>query len=176
EAAINNVNQDLSQQNTQAFALILFNGFLAQNPENADFQLPDLSGNINNAISQQLNNLANRYIKFVEVDFGLDAYQTDSEQEQMDLTVSVRKRLFNDRLLIRLDGKASSETGPDQGSTQTFLDNVTVEYSLTPSGRFKLKFYNQRDFDDFIGGTALKVGGALVFSKDFNTWRWKKRQ
>ena len=176
EAAINNVNQDLSQQNTQAFALILFNGFLAQNPGNADFQLPDLSGNINNAISQQLNNLANRYIKFVEVDFGLDAYQTDSEQEQMDLTVSVRKRLFNDRLLIRLDGKASSETGPDQGSTQTFLDNVTVEYSLTPSGRFKLKFYNQRDFDDFIGGTALKVGGALVFSKDFNTWRWKKRQ
>ncbi|MCG8326803.1 MAG: translocation/assembly module TamB [Chitinophagales bacterium] len=176
QSAIASINQDPNQQNTQAFALILFNGFLSQNLGNSDFQILDLSGDLNNVISQRLNNLANRYIKFVEVDFGLDTYQNSNDLSQTDFKVSIRKRLLNDRLLISLDGKTTTESGTEQSSSQTYLDNVTVEYSLTQNGRFKIKLYNQRDFDDFIGGTAVKLGGILVFSKDFHGLRWQKKR
>ncbi|MEM1320626.1 MAG: translocation/assembly module TamB domain-containing protein [Bacteroidota bacterium] len=169
--AINNINSDPSQQNTQAFSLILFNGFIAQTMENTDFQVVDLSGNINNVITQQLNGLANKYIKFVELDFGLDSYKDANDIAQTDFKVSVRKRLLNNRLTISLDGKTSTERGTDDSESQTYLDNITVEYALTPDGRFRIKVYNQREFDDFIGGTGLKVGGALVFSKDFSSFR-----
>ena len=175
QTAITNINQDPSQQNTQAFSLILFNGFLSQNLGNSDFKVVDISGNINNVITQQLNGLANRYIKFVEVDFGLNTYANNDNNSQSDFRVSVRKRFLNDRLVISLDGKTTTETGTEQSSSQTYLDNVTVEYALTPNGRFKIKLYNQRDYDDFIGGTAVKLGGALVFSKDFNGARFSKK-
>ncbi|MEM6964470.1 MAG: hypothetical protein AAF573_06870 [Bacteroidota bacterium] len=171
QTAINQINQDPSQQNTQAFALILFNGFIAQGVGQGEFQLVDISGGINSAITNQLNNLANRYIKFVELDFGIDSYENSNENAQTDFKISVRKRLLNDRLTISLDGKTTTETGTDESSSQSYLDNVTVEYSLTPSGRFKIKIYNKRDFDDFIQGTGVKVGSALVFSKEFNEIR-----
>lgn len=171
EAVIQQINLDESSQNTQAFALILFNGFIGQNIGNSDLQVVDLQGNVNNLITQQLNNLANRYIKFVELDFGLDTYE-EAAGTRSDFRFSVRKRFLNDRLSINIDGVTTSESGQDESSSQTYLDNITVEYSLTPDGRFRVKVYNQRDFDDFIGQTGIKVGGALVFSKDFKHFRF----
>ncbi len=175
KAAINNINRDPSQQNTQAFALILFNGFLAPNVGDSEFRVVDASGSINNVITQQLNGLANRYIKFVEVDFGLDSYESNDDNVHTDFRVSVRKRLLNDRLVISLDGKTTTDSGAEESSSQTYLDNVTIAYSLTPNGRFKIKLYNQRDYDDFVSGTAVKLGGALVFSKDFNRVRFRNK-
>ena len=167
-AAIDLINQDEGQQNTQAFAMILFNGFLANDVENSDFKVIDVSGNINNMITSQLNNIANRYIKFVELDFGLDTESNSANESSTDFRVSIRKRFLNDRLTISLDGKTTNETGIEAGESQNYLDNVTVEYALTPDGRFKIKIYNSREYDDFIGGTGVKLGGAFVFSKDFN--------
>ena len=74
-------------------------------------------------------------------------------------------------LIISIDGKASAEADKSDSEAQTFLDNVTVEYALTPDGRFRIKVYNQQDYDDFLGGTGVKYGGALVFSKDFAKYR-----
>ncbi|MEM8909040.1 MAG: translocation/assembly module TamB domain-containing protein, partial [Bacteroidota bacterium] len=170
-STINQINQDPSMQNTQAMALILFNGFLAQDFANSEFRVVDFTGNINNMISQQLSNLANRYIKFVEFDIGLDSYDNAGSGAQTDIRVSIRKRLLNDRLSISLDGKTTTTTTQDDTQSQTFIDNITLEYAVTPDGRFRVKMYNQRDYDEFIGGTTIKVGGAIVFSKDFSRVR-----
>lgn len=171
ETVIQQINLDESSQNTQAFALILFNGFIAQNIGGSDLQIVDIQGNVNNLITQQLNNLANRYIKFVELDFGLDTYDQGPDGTRSDFRFSVRKRFLNDRLSINIDGVTTAESGQDESNSQTYLDNITVEYSLTPDGRFRIKLYNKRDYDDFIGQTGVKVGGALVFSKDFKRFR-----
>ncbi len=175
-AAIDRINQDPGQQNTQAFSMILFNGFLANNLENSEFKIIDFSGNINNMITTQLNNIANRYIKFVELDFDLDTENNGANGSNTDFRVSIRKRFLNDRLTISLDGKATSETRNNESESQSYLDNVTVEYALTPDGRFKIKVYNSRGFDEFIGDTGVKLGGAFVFSKDFNGVRLFKKK
>lgn len=163
-SAIDRINQDPNQQNTQAFALILFNGFIAQNSGLGDFQVVGAQNSVNEVITKQLNNLANKYIKFVELDFGLEEGQGNGTST--DFRVSVRKRFLNDRLTISVDGKTS--TDPNSTGSQSFLDNITVDYSLTPEGRFKIKIYNQQEFDEFSGVAAVKLGGAFVFSRDFN--------
>jgi hypothetical protein len=163
-AAIDRINQDPNQQNTQAFALILFNGFIAQNTGLGGFQILGTQSSINEVITQQLNNLANKYIKFVELDFGLE--EGEGSGSSTDFKVSIRKRFLNDRLTIVVDGKVS--TDQNASGSQSFLDNITVDYSLTPDGRFKIKIYNQQEFDDYSGVAAVKLGGAFVFSKDFN--------
>jgi hypothetical protein len=95
---------------------------------------------------------------------------------QTDFKISIRKRFLNDRLVINVDGKTSTEFGNKNGNAHTYLDNITVEYALTPKGQFKVKVYNKNDFDELVGSTGIKIGGALVFSKEFNGIRLGKRK
>lgn len=178
QSAVARINRDPTEQNTQAFALILFNGFLGGNAGGqGDFQVSDLEleSNIGNLITKQLNNLANRYINFVELDIDLENYERRGaglEDAQADFRVSLRKQFLNDRLAISVDGVASAQTADSQTAGATYtLDNLTLEYMLTADGLLRIKVYNQRDYNDIITGNNLKVGGALVFSKDFNSIR-----
>lgn len=173
-ATIEGLKIDESRMNTQAFGLILFNGFVAQDLGNTDFtKIVDVSSGVNNLITQQLNQLANRYIKFVELDFGFDSYATEEGSAAADFRVSLKKRFLNDRLVISVDGVASTETNSD-GTNKSYLDNLTVEYLLTKDGVFKINLYNTREEDDFIGENSVKLGGALVIAKEFKEIKLKR--
>jgi hypothetical protein len=128
-----------------------------------------------------LNNLANQYIKFVELDFGLDNFENyDSESggtyNQTNVNLTVRKRFFQDRLVVSIDGESSSDTRSGSAETQVYLDNLTVEYSLTKNGNWRVKVYNERDEDDILARDVIRTGAALVISKDFNELRFSKKE
>ncbi len=179
-SAIERLEQNPNKMNEQAFGLILFNGFVSENL-NIGTSILNAQEGINEAISGQLNNLANRYIKFVELDFGLDNYENyDSENgetyNQTNLNLTVRKRFFQDRLIISIDGETSSDTRSGTAETQVYLDNLTVEYSLTKNGNWRVKVYNKRDDDDALATDVIQTGAALVISKDFNKLRFSKKK
>ncbi len=169
--ALGRLREDPSRTNTQAFSLILFNGFIAEDiGSDNNFLNVDVQGGLSNLITGQLNNLANRYIKFVDIDFGIDSDASGSGGslfEETDFRVSLRKSFLDDRLSISVDGVASNRTDANQTS-QAYLDNIAVEYSLTKRGILKVKVFNQREVNDVFTGEVVKLGGAFVFSKDFN--------
>jgi len=170
--ALNRLREDPSQTNTQAFSLILFNGFIAEDigsDSGGGFLAVDVQGGLSNLITGQLNNLANRYIKFVDIDFGIESASSGSGSlfEETDFRVSLRKTFLDDRLSISVDGVATNRTDANQ-SSQAYLDNIAVEYSLTKKGVLKVKVFNQREVNDVFTGEVVKLGGAFVFSKDFN--------
>jgi hypothetical protein len=168
--ALGRLNDDPSQTNTQAFSLILFNGFIAEEiGSDKNFLSVDVQGGLSNLITGQLNNLANRYIKFVDLDFGIESASGNSGSlfEETDFRVSLRKTFLDDRLSISVDGVATNRSDANQ-SSQAYLDNIAVEYSLTRKGQVKVKIFNQREVNDVFTGEVVKLGGAFVFSKDFN--------
>jgi len=172
--AINRLQQNQNRMHEQAFGLILFNSFVSDNL-NIGASLLDVQGSINNVISGQLNSLASRYIKFVELDFDLDSFENyDSESGQVNtgtnLNLTVRKRFFEDRLIISIDGESNSDLS-NGATTQVYLDNLTVEYVLTKNGHWRVKVYNKRDRDDVLATDVVKSGAALVISKDFDELR-----
>ncbi|MGK0363632.1 MAG: hypothetical protein ACI85O_000685, partial [Saprospiraceae bacterium] len=174
-STVNRLQQNQNRMHEQAFGLILFNSFVSENL-NIGVSILDVQGGINNVISGQLNSLASRYIKFVELDFGLDNFENyDSESGQTNngtnVNLTIRKRFFKDRLVISIDGESSSEVNSNGAETQVYLDNLTVEYALTESGNWRVKVYNKRDKDDVLATDVVKTGAALVISKDFNELR-----
>ena len=179
-SAIERLQQNSNRMNEQAFGLILFNSFVSESL-NIGTSILNAQSGISDAISGQLNNLANRYIKFVELDFGLDNYENyDSENgetyNKTNVNLTVRKRFFQDRLVVSIDGETSSETRTGTAETQVFLDNLTVEYSLTKNGHWRVKVYNERDEDDVLAQDVIRTGAALVISKDFNELRFSKKK
>lgn len=179
ETAIERLNQNDSQTNTQAFSLLLFNGFMSTNMASTnEMQVINITQGLNDLLTNYLNNFAEQYISFVNIDFSIESTSDEVGNyfDNTDFRVSVQKTFLNDRLTVSVDGVASSQEATPSANTNTnemqaYLDNITVEYALTADGRLRIKLYNQRDRDDFLGGEVIKFGGAIVFSRDFQKLR-----
>ena len=70
----------------------------------------------------------------------------------------------------------AAEDQEDIGPGQSYLDNITAEYLLNENGNLRLKVFNDRDRTQFALGEVVRVGGRLVFSKDFDTIRFFGRK
>ncbi|MGB3799314.1 MAG: translocation/assembly module TamB domain-containing protein [Lewinella sp.] len=171
--ALSTLRQDDSRLTSTAFRLLAFGGF--------NIPLVDAGGGdgtslanttLNNALGGYLNNLADQYVGFVDLDFGLDSYQDTDGSTNTNLRVSLQKTLFDDRVVISVDGVAGNDSDEVAGTSQTYLDNITAEYLINDDGTFRLKFFNDRDRDVLIGGNVLRYGGRLTFSKEFDRFSW----
>ncbi len=175
EDALSTLRQDQSRMTTTAFQLLAFGSF--------NVPLLDAGGGGNNLVATSLNNLMGNYLNtfadqlvgFVDLDFGLNSYEDEGGQTQTNLRISLRKALFDDRVIISVDGVAGTAEDELAGTQQTYLDNITAEYLINEDGTFRLKFFNDRDRSNLVGGNVIRFGGRLTFGKDFETIRWFKK-
>ena len=78
---------------------------------------------------------------------------------------------------VSVDGvtNTAEDTDATAGAAQTYIDNVSVSYLLDPDGNLRIKLFNDRDRNEFVGGNTIRFGGRLVFSKDFERFFWEKK-
>ena len=171
--ALGQLRQDDSRLTSTAFRLLAFGGFSIPLLDQGGGDGTSLaSTTLNGALGGYLNNLADQYVGFVDLDFGLDSYQDTDGTTNTNLRVSLRKTLFNDRVVVSVDGVAGNDSDEVAGTSQTYLDNITAEYLINDDGTFRLKFFNDRDRDVLIGGNVLRYGGRITFSKEFDRLSW----
>ncbi len=174
--ALATLRQDDSRMTTTAFQLLAFDAFSIPIIDQGGGDGTSLANTtLNNAVGGYLNNLANKYVGFVELDFGLDSYQADDGATNTNLRVSLRKTLFDDRVIVSVDGVAGNAADEANGTQQTYLDNITAEYLIDADGTFRLKFFNDRDRDVLVGGNVVRFGGRLTFSKEFDRLFWSPK-
>ncbi len=176
EDALSQIRTSQSDMNLQAFSLILFNGFISATSASFNPNL-GLQDGLNSLITDNLNKLANQYIQFVDIDLGIEGDGDYGVLSNTEFTVQLEKTLLDGRLEISIDGVANT-TSNDENQSQAFLDNITIEYDLDKEGDFSIRLYDKRDENEFTGGSDVKLGGALVFSKDFDRIRFllKKKE
>ena len=84
-----------------------------------------------------------------------------------DYSFKFSKRLWNNRLRIVIGGTVS--TGAEvENQNDTFFDNVTLEYRLSPTSNKYLKLFYDRDSYDWLEGYVEQFGGGFI-------WRRKLR-
>ncbi len=175
--ALATLRQDDSRLTETTFRLLAFGGFNIPLVDQGGGDGTSLANTtLNNAVGGYLNNLANQYVGFVDLDFGLDSYQDSDGTTNTNLRVSLRKTLFDDRVVISVDGVAGNDSDDAAGTGQTYLDNITAEYLINDDGTFRLKFFNDRDRDVLVGGNVVRFGGRLTFNKDFNSFGWSNKK
>jgi len=172
--ALGTIRQDDSRMTATAFQLLAFNSFNVPLLDQSDGGGNLVNTTITQLMDNYLNSFADQLIGFVELDFGLDSYESETTgQTETNLRLSLRKALFDERVIISVDGVAGTATDVDAGNAnQTYLDNITAEYLINEDGSFRLKFFNDRDRDVLVGGNVIRFGGRLTFSKDFDKIRW----
>ncbi len=179
DPALTKLRSDPSEMNAQAFSLVIFNSFRLSGAGGGGKSLINLKQEVGNIVSNQLNKLADQFVNFVELDFGIETLNDGSNDlnfEGTDFRIGIKKRFFKDRLVAEVDGVASiGSSGSSSGENmQSFLDKISLEYALNPKGGFRLRAFNEFDRNDVVGGSAMKIGGALLISKNFNRLLFKK--
>jgi len=172
-----------SELNTQVFGLLLFNGFIKENAGQtlANAGQSAVWSSVGKLVSNKLNQLADQYLNGLSVNIGLDAYKpgvSGNSDLVTELEVSLSKKLFNDRLNIKVGGNlnvgGSSENG--QGVATNFAGDFALEYALTPSGNYQLRVYRRSDFDALNQSNVTRSGAGFSLKKQFRGKRQKKKE
>ena len=115
-------------------------------------------------LQSEINNITAGALKTVDLQVGLDNTTNAAGQTHTDYSFRFAKRFWNNRLNVQIGGKVS--TGAEmQGQQQSFFDNVTMEYRLSPTSNQYVKlFYNQNVYD-WLEGYTGEYGGGFVWKR-----------
>lgn len=175
---VQQLNQQEEELNRQVFSLLVMNRFFPD--AGSDGGQGGLAfivrNNINDAISDQLNAFSDKLLgkSGIELDFGLESftdYQGDSPEERTQLDIAAQKKLFDDRLIMRVGSEVDIVGGADSGREATpIIGNVSLEYLLTPNGKYSLRGFRKNTFDNIIDGQLIESGIALIFTQEYNSF------
>jgi hypothetical protein len=171
---LNDLRDEPTELNKQVFGLLFLNSFiqsetgagLANVGENA--ALKSVSG----LISNQLNRLANRFIKGVDLKLGFESYRAAGQDAGTvsELQVGLSKQLFNDRLTIQVGGnfnlENSEQSALQEGGYSAIAGDFVLEYKLTEKGNYLLKVFHKSDYNALLGSTN-KTGVGIGYRKSY---------
>ncbi|WP_367390455.1 translocation/assembly module TamB domain-containing protein [Lewinella sp. LCG006] len=175
--ALSQLRSDQSRVYLTAIMLITFKSFVIPKLDVGGNPQENIVNGVAGAVGDALSQLVNSQLGFVDFNLGVENYETSTGEQNYNLRLSLQKSFFNDRLIVSVDGvtNTAADTGTTEGDAQTYIDNVSVAYLLDPDGNLRIKLFNDRDRNEFVGGNTIRFGGRLVFSKDFNRFFWQKK-
>ncbi len=170
EARLNELAQDENELNKQVFALLVLNTFISSD-SNSDQNLVQnqARNSASQILSQQLNSLSDQYISGVDVNFDLQSYEVAAGQGNTDLNIDIEKAFLDNRMIVKVGSTiAIEDNSVNAKSDERVMTNVSVEYKLTPDGRYRFKVYSKTDLEDIVVGRITRTGAGVVFQRDFD--------
>ena len=137
----------------------------------ADGNTSGLSMNtaLSSFLQSEINNITGSALKTLDLSIGVDNTTNAAGQMHTDYSFKFSKRLLNNRLKIQLGGKVSSGAAEMPGKTQSFFDNVTMEYRLDQSGTKNVKLFYQQNVYDWLDGYTGLYGGGFIWRKKMDS-------
>ena len=130
------------------------------------------SGSLANSVSELLSNQLSYWLTQVdqnlEIDLDLGAFDDEAFNAfQLRLSYS----FLNGRLRVTRDGTFTN-TSQQQQSVAAIAGDWTVDYLLTPDGKFRVKMYSRSNFNALSSSlgaqTAVTTGFSLMHTQSFN--------
>jgi hypothetical protein len=176
EMRLEELRQEPSEMNKQAFSLLILNRFMAENPFDNN-----TGGGLNAAtfarqsvskiLTEQLNKLATDLIQGVDINFDVvssDDYTTGERRDRTDFNVTVSKRLLSDRLTVRVGNNFELEGPKPSGNRASALaGDVALDYRLSRDGSYVLRGYRKNVYQGVVEGYIIETGLSFIITVDF---------
>lgn len=121
-------------------------------------------------LNSQINQISGKALRSLDVSFGVDNSFSENGALHTDYSFKFAKRFWNNRLRIVIGGKLSSGNNVTP-QEETFFDNVTFEYRLSPTSNKYLSLFYQRDSYDWLEGNVSKYGGGFLWKRKLRTFK-----
>jgi hypothetical protein len=174
---VQQINNQEDELNRQVFSLLVLSTFYPDSgSDGSSGGMASIArDNLNDAVADQLNSFSDKLLgnTGLELDFGLNSftdYQGSSPQNRTQLDIAAQKKLFNNRVIVSVGSEVDIEGSGSSGEEAPITGNVSVEYLLTESGRYRLKGFSRNEFENVIDGQTVVSGIALIFTQEFNKY------
>ncbi|MDD4610250.1 MAG: translocation/assembly module TamB domain-containing protein [Bacteroidaceae bacterium] len=149
------------QRNKQAITLLATGIYLGSG--NAQQKI-DVNDALNSFLQTEISSMAKSALKTVDISFGMETVEgeTTDEAAHTDYSFRFAKRFWNNRLNVIIGGRIS--TGTDR-QTQSFIDDVTLEWRLDTSGTRYVTLFHKKNYDDILDSEITETGVGLVLRK-----------
>ncbi len=179
QARLNDLNETESELNKQVFALLILGNFIQDDPLVSVTGGPGISatarGSASRILSQQLNRLSDKYIRGIDLSFEVESYEQVVNGQiagRTELQMEVSRDFLDQRLRITAGGHLELEDETRrQINPADIAGDFSVEYLLDPDGRFALKGYRERKFQDVFDGEIIETGLSLIMRQTFTHFR-----
>ena len=168
-AVQNELNSMTAEQQGKLAVTMLTTGMYLADGNTSGFSM---NSALSSFLQSEINNITGNALKTLDLSIGLDNTTDASGQMHTDYSFKFAKRFWNNRLKVQIGGKVSTGNDMyDQGQKQSFFDNVSMEYRLSPTSNQYVKlFYKQNVYDWLEGYTSLYGGGYIWKRKLDNFW------
>lgn len=182
DAKLAQLRKEEAEMNQQVFALLVLGTFIAEDPlastgSSGSSYINDVArSSVSNMLSSQLNRLSNQYIKGVDVNFDLRSvtdYSNGVYEEQTQLNVGFREKLFNDRLQIYVGTNFNIGGSTVFSATPTDLSgDFSLEYLATIDGRVRLNIFRRNTYEGIFEGQTVENGLSVIYNRDFDKLKY----
>ena len=115
-------------------------------------------------LQSEINNLTGRALRTLDLQIGVDNTTDAYGSLHTDYSFKFAKRFWNNRLKISIGGRVS--TGAEvYNQSNSFLDNVTFEYRLSPTSNKYVNLFYKRNSYDWIEGDVGKFGAGFLWRR-----------
>ena len=133
-------------------------------------------------LQSEINNIAGSALKSLDLSVGIDNTTDASGAMHTDYSFKFAKRFLNNRLRVEIGGKVSSGSNAYAGGqSNSFFDNVSMEYRLNQNATQNVKVFFQQNVYDWLEGYTSMYGVGFVWRRKLdNFWDifrfWRKEQ
>lgn len=148
----------------QVFSLIILRRFSPPDAFNT-------SGSISNSVSELLSNQLSYWLTQVDQNLEIDLDLGSLDQEAFNtFQLRLSYSFLNGRLRVTRDGAFNTQY--DRSDIANMLGDWTIDYVLTPDGKFKVKMYSRSNYNQLNSSvstqTAITTGVSLLHTQSFN--------
>ncbi len=161
----------------QVFGLLVLNSFMSSSPT-AGGSGSGISGagtsiainSVSRLVTNQLNNLADNYLKGVNLNIGLDSYEDQyaTSGRTTVANVDLSRSFLNDRLSISIGTETNVGNNQRVGQTTStggFQSSFVLTYRITEDGRYLLRAFRRPDYDILSAAGQFETGAGVTFRR-----------
>ena len=132
-------------------------------------------------LTSQLNDLISQFTHDIDINLN---YKAGDELSSEEMTVAMRKQLFDDRLTIETNFGVIRPTTTYASNSTNIVGDVNIDYKITKDGRLSAQVFNRSNYNTYYYQyTYYKMapytqGIGLSFNKSFDRFRdiFKKKK
>ena len=126
---------------------------------------------LNNFVENELNQWSRKHLKNMDLTFGINTYNQVSEageSKKTDYSYQFSKRLFNNKVRVKVGGRISTDNDPAAGGVEeNLVDDIAIEYVFGKNPNFFLKIFRHTGYESVLEGEVTQTGIGVVLRKNF---------
>lgn len=118
-------------------------------------------------LQSQIDNISRDAFRTVNVSVGIEPLPdgVSGISTRTDYSFSLAKRLWNDRIRIIIGGSVTT-TG-ERIENDAVIDNISIEWRITPIGNQYLRFFYDKNYESILEGEIRETGVGYMYRRSF---------